>query len=130
MIDWAWRGSPRSSARSAVLGRWLSSTRLRVDIVVNNLVGFVVTTGKVLIQSDGTPWRPLVHIEDISRACLAVLHAPRGLVRSVSRLGLKQWLGIELSPENGRLLYVPKGFAQGGLPDADGRHRGRVPDAA
>ncbi len=52
------------------------SPRLRVDIVVNNLVGFAVTTGKVLIQSDGTPWRPLVHIEDISRAFLAVLHAP------------------------------------------------------
>ena len=42
------------------------SSRLRVDVVVNNLVGFAHTTGEVLIQSDGTPWRPLVHVEDIA----------------------------------------------------------------
>jgi nucleoside-diphosphate-sugar epimerase len=53
------------------------SPRLRADIVVNNLVGYAVTTGDILIQSDGTPWRPLVHAEDISRAFVAVLHAPR-----------------------------------------------------
>ena len=53
------------------------SPRLRADVVINNLVGFAFTTGKVLSQSDGTPWRPLVHIEDISRAFLAVLEAPR-----------------------------------------------------
>jgi nucleoside-diphosphate-sugar epimerase len=53
------------------------SPRLRGDLVVNNLVGYAFTTGKVLIKSDGMPWRPLVHIEDISRAFLAVLHAPR-----------------------------------------------------
>lgn len=53
------------------------SPRLRLDVVVNNLVAVACTTGEVLIQSDGTPWRPLVHIEDISRAFLAVLHAPR-----------------------------------------------------
>ena len=53
------------------------SPRLRADIVVNNLVGYAVTTGEVLIKSDGSPWRPLVHIEDISRAFLAVLEAPR-----------------------------------------------------
>ena len=58
------------------------SPRLRADIVVNNLVGYAVTSGDVLIQSDGTPWRPLVHIEDISRAFLAVLHAPRELVHN------------------------------------------------
>jgi nucleoside-diphosphate-sugar epimerase len=56
------------------------SPRLRVDVVVNNLVGYAVTTGEVLIQSDGTPWRPLVHVEDISAAFLAALDAPRGLV--------------------------------------------------
>lgn len=59
-----------------------ASPRLRADIVVNNLVGYAVTTGEVLIQSDGTPWRPLVHIEDISRAFLAVLQAPRELVHN------------------------------------------------
>jgi nucleoside-diphosphate-sugar epimerase len=56
------------------------SPRLRVDVVVNNLVGYAHTTGEILIQSDGTPWRPLVHVEDISSAVLAVLHAPRELV--------------------------------------------------
>lgn len=59
-----------------------ASTRLRADIVVNNLVGVAVTTGKVLIQSDGTPWRPLVHVQDISRAFLAVLEAPREAVHN------------------------------------------------
>jgi nucleoside-diphosphate-sugar epimerase len=57
-----------------------ASTRLRLDIVVNNLTAIALTTGKVHLESDGTPWRPLVHIEDISRACLAVLEAPRTLV--------------------------------------------------
>lgn len=56
------------------------SRRLRGDLVVNNLVGYAVTTGEVLIKSDGTPWRPIVHIEDISRAFLSVLEAPRELV--------------------------------------------------
>jgi len=53
------------------------SPRLRLDIVVNNLVGHAVTSGDVLIQSDGTPWRPLVHAEDIARAFVTVLEAPR-----------------------------------------------------
>jgi len=53
------------------------SPRLRGDLVVNNLVGWAFTTGAVYIKSDGTPWRPLVHIEDISRAFLAGLEAPR-----------------------------------------------------
>ncbi len=52
------------------------SPRLRVDLVLNNLVGWAYTTGKVKIMSDGTPWRPLIHVEDISRATLAALEAP------------------------------------------------------
>lgn len=56
------------------------SPRLRFDLVVNNLVAWAYTTGKVYLKSDGTPWRPLVHIEDMSRAFLAVLNAPRELV--------------------------------------------------
>jgi nucleoside-diphosphate-sugar epimerase len=52
------------------------SRRLRGDLVVNNLVGHAFATGDVLIMSDGTPWRPLVHIEDIARAFLAVVEAP------------------------------------------------------
>jgi nucleoside-diphosphate-sugar epimerase len=57
-----------------------ASTRLRLDIVVNNLTAVALTTGRVRLESDGTPWRPLVHIEDISRAFLAMLEAPRELV--------------------------------------------------
>jgi nucleoside-diphosphate-sugar epimerase len=56
------------------------SSRLRGDVVVNNLVGHAVTSGKVLLQSDGSPWRPLIHVEDISRAFLIALTAPRELV--------------------------------------------------
>ena len=54
-----------------------ASPRLRLDLVLNNLVGWAVTTGEVRLLSDGTPWRPVVHIEDISRAFLACLEAPR-----------------------------------------------------
>lgn len=58
------------------------SPRLRFDLVLNNLVAWAYTTGRVFIKSDGTPWRPIVHVEDISRAFLAVLHAPRELVHN------------------------------------------------
>jgi nucleoside-diphosphate-sugar epimerase len=58
------------------------SPRLRFDIVLNNLVAWAVTTGRIHLKSDGTPWRPIVHIEDISRAFLAVLEAPRELVHN------------------------------------------------
>lgn len=58
------------------------SPRLRFDLVLNNLVAWAYTTGRVYIKSDGTPWRPIVHIEDISRAFIAVLHAPRELVHN------------------------------------------------
>ncbi|MCA8959919.1 MAG: SDR family oxidoreductase, partial [Planctomycetes bacterium] len=52
------------------------SPRLRGDLVVNNLTGYAVTKGEVFLKSDGSPWRPLVHIRDISQAFIAVLHAP------------------------------------------------------
>ena len=58
------------------------SPRLRFDLVLNNLTAWAFTTGRVFIKSDGTPWRPIVHIEDISRAFLAALHAPRELVHN------------------------------------------------
>jgi nucleoside-diphosphate-sugar epimerase len=58
------------------------SPRLRADLVVNSLVGFAYTTGEILMQSDGSPWRPLVHVEDISRAFLAVLEAPAEAVHN------------------------------------------------
>jgi nucleoside-diphosphate-sugar epimerase len=56
------------------------SPRLRLDIVVNNLTAVAMTTGKVSLESDGSPWRPLVHVEDICRSFLAVLEAEREVV--------------------------------------------------
>jgi nucleoside-diphosphate-sugar epimerase len=53
------------------------SPRHRGDLVVNNLTAFAFATGEVLMQSDGSPWRPLVHIEDIARAFLGLLESPR-----------------------------------------------------
>ena len=58
------------------------SPRLRFDIVLNNLVAWAYTSGLVYLKSDGTPWRPIVHIEDISRAFIAVLRAPREAVHN------------------------------------------------
>src|SRR5207248_783277 len=58
------------------------SPRLRFDLVLNNLVAWAHTEGRVHIKSDGTPWRPIVHIEDISRAFLAALEAPREVVHN------------------------------------------------
>jgi nucleoside-diphosphate-sugar epimerase len=97
------------------------SPRLRADVVVNNLVGIAFTTGEVLIQSDGTPWRPLVHIEDIARAFIAVLEAPRELVHNEA-------FNVGRSEENYRVRdlgalveeIVPGSkvrYAEGGGPD-------------
>jgi nucleoside-diphosphate-sugar epimerase len=58
------------------------SPRLRFDLVLNNLVAWAYATGRVYLKSDGTPWRPLVHIQDIGRAFLAVLRAPREAVHN------------------------------------------------
>jgi nucleoside-diphosphate-sugar epimerase len=58
------------------------SPRLRFDLVLNNLVAWAFTTGLVYLKSDGTPWRPILHIEDMSRAFLAVLNAPREKVHN------------------------------------------------
>ncbi len=97
------------------------SPRLRADVVVNNLVGYAHTTGEILIKSDGTPWRPLVHVEDISSAFLSVLHAPRELVHDEA-------FNVGASSENYRIRdlaeivaeVVPGAratFAPGGGPD-------------
>jgi nucleoside-diphosphate-sugar epimerase len=75
------------------------SPRLRGDLVVNNLVGFAVVTGEVFMKSDGTPWRPLVHIEDISRAFLAVLEADRELVHDEA-------FNVGITSENYRISEV------------------------
>ena len=58
------------------------SPRIRFDLVTNNLTAWAFTTGSVHLKSDGTPWRPIVHIEDISRAYIAALQAPRELIHN------------------------------------------------
>ena len=58
------------------------SPRLRVDVVLNNLVGWAFTTGKVLLYTDGTPWRPLIHVEDVCGAFIAAMEAPLEVVRN------------------------------------------------
>jgi nucleoside-diphosphate-sugar epimerase len=94
---------------------------LRVDLVVNSLVGYAYTTEEVLIQSDGSPWRPLVHVQDISRAFLAVLQAPRELIHN-------QAFNVGRSEENYRIRDVAEmvcevvpgsvvKYAPGGGPD-------------
>jgi nucleoside-diphosphate-sugar epimerase len=72
------------------------SPRLRFDLVLNNLVGWAYARGRVHIKSDGTPWRPIVHVEDISRAFLAVLAAPRELIHN-------QALNVGKTEENYRI---------------------------
>ena len=81
------------------------SRRLRADIVVNNLVGHAFTTGKVLLQSDGTPWRPLVHIRDIINAFLAGLTAPLDAIHN-------QAFNIGRNSENFRIREVANMVAE------------------
>lgn len=72
------------------------SPRHRFDIVLNNLVAWAFTTGLVYLKSDGSPWRPIVHIEDISRAAIAALHAPREVVHN-------QAFNVGVNEENYRI---------------------------
>jgi nucleoside-diphosphate-sugar epimerase len=58
------------------------SPRLRLDLVLNDLVAWAYTTGRVYIKSDGTPWRPIVHIRDITAAILSVLEAPQHVIHN------------------------------------------------
>ena len=97
------------------------SPRLRLDVVVNNLVAYAHTIGEILMQSDGTPWRPLVHVQDIARAFLAVLEAPRKLIHDEA-------FNVGASSENYRIRELAEtvaevmpgtriAFAQGSGPD-------------
>ena len=97
------------------------SAKLRADLVVNNLTGYAFTTGRVTMKSDGVPWRPLVHIEDIAGAYLAVIEAPRDRVHN-------QAFNIGASEENYRVRQVAElvaevvpgatvSFAPGAKPD-------------
>ena len=58
------------------------SPRLRFDLVLNNLIAWAFTSGRVYMKSDGTPWRPIVHVEDIARAYVSILNAPRELIHN------------------------------------------------
>ena len=97
------------------------SPSLRIDLVVNNLTGYALTTGEVLLQSDGTPWRPLVHVEDIGRAMVAALAAPIDSIHN-------QAFNVGITEENYRIREVAEmvakavegsqlGFAEGAGPD-------------
>lgn len=97
------------------------SPRLRFDLVLNNLTAWAFARGRVHIKSDGTPWRPIVHIEDIACAFLAVLAAPRDVVHN-------QALNVGRQGENYRIRdladivreVVPGArieYAEGGGPD-------------
>jgi len=98
-----------------------SSPRLRADVVVNNLTGTAYTRGEVRLQSDGSPWRPLVHVQDISRAFLAVLDAPEELVHDEAfNVGRPEDV-VQVRTIAERVaerLDAPVTFADGAGPDA------------
>lgn len=75
------------------------SPRLRFDLVANNLTAWAFTEGLVYLKSDGTPWRPIVHVEDISRAYLAALEAPRELV-------FNRGFNVGLTTENYQIFEI------------------------
>ena len=97
------------------------SPRLRFDLVLNNLVAWAFVTKKVLLKSDGSPWRPIVHVEDIAKAFIAVLEAPRELVHNEA-------FNVARTAENYRIKDLAKivaetvpnchiQFAEGASPD-------------
>jgi nucleoside-diphosphate-sugar epimerase len=76
-----------------------ASPRIRFDLVLNNLTAWGFTTGKILMKSDGSPWRPIVHIADIARAFIAVLSAPRDVVHN-------QAFNVGITDENLRVRDI------------------------
>jgi len=98
-----------------------ASARLRLDVVLNDFVAAALLTGSVYVKSDGTPWRPIVHIRDIAAAIISVLEAPRDLIHN-------QVFNIGRTEENYRVSelaeivtqIVPGSrveYAEGGGPD-------------
>jgi len=81
------------------------SPRLRLDIVLNDLVASAYTTGRVYIKSDGTPWRPIAHIRDIVAAVIAALDAPREVVHN-------QTFNVGQTEENYRIRELADIVAQ------------------
>lgn len=98
------------------------SGRIRFDLVLNNLTAWAYTTGRILLKSDGTPWRPLVHVEDISRAAIAAVEMPRHVVhnqafnvgRTAENYRVRQLAEIVQETVSGSTIA----FADGAEPDA------------
>jgi len=97
------------------------SPRIRFDLVVNNLTAWAFCTGEVHLKSDGSPWRPLVHVEDICRAYISILEADRELIHGKA-------FNIGTTTENYQIREVAEivhdvvpnceiGFAEGAEPD-------------
>jgi nucleoside-diphosphate-sugar epimerase len=94
------------------------SPRLRLDIVLNDFVASALATGRIFIKSDGTPWRPIVHIRDIIGAMIAVLEAPRDVIHNATfnvgqttenyRISELAEIVLETVP-NCRIEYAPGG---------------------
>jgi len=105
--------------RNATAYGW--SPCFRVDLVLNNLAGTAHTTGEILILSDGTPWRPIVHVEDISRAFIVMLKAPKEKIHN-------QVINVGVTDQNYQINDLAKAvqqaysnckvkYAEGGGPD-------------
>jgi nucleoside-diphosphate-sugar epimerase len=97
-----------------------SSPRLRADIVVNNLCGTAFTQGEVRLQSDGSPWRPLVHVLDIAHAFLAVLESDREAVHDQAfNVGRDEDVVQirDIATAVSEKFGVPVTFAAGAAPD-------------
>jgi len=97
-----------------------SSPRLRADIVVNNLTGTAFTRGEVRLQSDGSPWRPLVHVRDIAHAFLAVLEAEPEVVHDQAfNIGRDEDVVQirDIANAVAERFDVPVTFAEGAAPD-------------
>ena len=86
------------------------SPALRLDIVVNNLTAWAVTTKEIVMLSDGSPWRPQVHVEDVARAFLGVLEAPRTVIHDEA-------FNVGTTDENYQVREIAE-LVQAAIPDA------------
>jgi nucleoside-diphosphate-sugar epimerase len=100
--------SPVSLRNATAYG---ASPRLRLDVVLNNLAGWAFSTGKIRLLSDGSAWRPIVHIRDIGRATLGALAAPRELMHDVA-------FNVGASSENYRVRELAE-LVHEQLPDSE-----------
>jgi nucleoside-diphosphate-sugar epimerase len=98
-----------------------ASPAMRLDLVLNNLAGSAWAAGEVRVQSDGSPWRPLVHVEDIARAVACALEAPRHAVHA-------EVFNVGATRENYRIREIAE-IVAGAFPGAVVSIDGRSPDA-